>query len=111
MTDQEINEAIAVKRGWKREFSLMGDCYEWNQYDKDSKYICGGEYSTPDFANDWRLAGELLEEIIEIDGSIEIVHVTFLVKGYRISCHVNDDGDVYGSPTRAIAEAWLEMHQ
>ena len=60
MTDQELNEAIAKKRGWKK-----CTC-EWCQKNSTPFWINPGENSTeelPDVVLDWNLAGGLLEEL------------------------------------------------
>jgi hypothetical protein len=59
-TDYELNEAIAVKKGWV--FSECIDCHHeyWIAPDGAVDY---NESDPPDYTHDWRLCGDLLEEM------------------------------------------------
>jgi len=104
-TDQELNEAIAVKRGWKKQPSGALEIYE-------PKFI--RSYSAPDYCNSWQCAGELLVETpfqtklinYEDEGNGKVYwtcDITNLFTGCELAYVTS------GSPTRAIAEAWYLM--
>lgn len=63
-TDKQINEAIFEAKGWTREGvrEFKGKQYTlWKNPDPtDYGQYAGGE---DDYTHDWRLAGELLEEL------------------------------------------------
>jgi hypothetical protein len=99
LTDQQLNEEIALKRGWTYNNGVL--------YNPGNSVWHEG---IPDFCNSWEWAGRLLEEILNKEGSIEILHDTFLVHGYHVAYRLNEDGDVADTPTRAIAEAWNEVN-
>jgi hypothetical protein len=87
MTNEQLNEAIAIQRGWKPWDQLQGEdaAIEWRR-DKTKR--------PPDYCNDWKYAGELLEEI----------------KMDLLYC----EGEWFvtnwcSSPTRAIAETYAIM--
>jgi hypothetical protein len=114
MTAQEINEAIAVKRGWKfnpeGERAPSGGIYHyrdgWNRL----------KPSVPDYCNDWKYAGELLDEIIHKMNLTKIVVFLDEVDHHESEIFLKDD--VYltlnwhksDNKRRKIALAWLEMH-
>lgn len=97
MNDKELNEKIAVKRGWQ--FSPVGgvkpDGSIYHYYDPENRL----RPCPPDYCNSWQWAGGLLED---------------LPKGYRvwqtrkgwICAKINAKWIQANSLTRAIAEAW-----
>jgi len=103
LTDDEINERIAIKKGWKR---LAIDVEGYFRPDGINKYQY--ERRVPDSTTDWRLAGELLEELLDNEQLVTIEHNTWH-SGYAIS---QTDKDKF-CPTlmRAIAEYWLEWRK
>jgi hypothetical protein len=59
MDDNELNEAIAVKLGWRKGRVLVGLSVEHTRWADGNVQ----QRSAPDYTHDWRLAGELLEEL------------------------------------------------
>ena len=109
MDDNELNEAIFKAKGWAKvqQFTVA---YIWQKTDwsPDRKTTTVTILNdVPDYTHDWRLAGELLEEM---KGSfVDLMHVVDLNE-WECSW-VGDDGvpDTAFAPTpqRAICEAWL----
>ena len=99
MTDQELNEAIAKKRGWKK-----CTC-EWCQKNSTSFWINPDENSTeelPDVVLDWNMAGGLLEEM----------DTPMLKRGVEGDWLCGNFNLYHGiTPQRAICEAWLEWSE
>ncbi len=98
MTDDELNEAIAIKKGWSRyihhdENGLWDEWYTPRH--KPSIYN-----QIPKHTHDWRLAGELLEEM---PGSVELGRC---IRGWY--CMLRYSLVFAQTPQRAICEAWLE---
>jgi len=119
LTDEQLNEEIAKLRGWKInplviDFGLNADVsFKYVSPDGKCQSRC------PNFCNSWEWAGELLEEMK--DEGIELsfgpnhdysptinqwcVHFPNWNINYRGIITFSD------SPTRAIAEAYLEVNQ
>lgn len=107
LTDEQVNEAIAVKRGWKTERVLMGLSVEHTRWIGASGVLL----QPPDYTHSWNLCGELLEEIGHNSSvvNLQLDHTGFTcyVRRYPtanaklIMTHSND------TPQRAICEAWL----
>jgi hypothetical protein len=117
LTDQELNELIAVKRGY-----VKGLRNYWTQTFNDSLRPFYCEPFAPNFTDSWKWAGELLEEmpntglcpalIYDDDG-----HWAVANDGTQTLSLQEGTNDVYtsffvkkedwkDSPTRAIAESW-----
>jgi len=101
-TDEQVNEVIAVKRGWKSEnFQMPSNDYRKGWYQPyPFPYQENIIFNPPPFTHDWRLAGELLEEMKGIT-------TFFYDENHRWCCVM--DGTYYYTytPQRAICEAWL----
>jgi hypothetical protein len=104
MTDEELNEAIALKRGWKKVRILVGLSIERCLWDN-------GHYqhtSAPHYTHDWRLAGELLEEMRDkclvslMNGRLD--NPSWLCSIFSNMVGISTIAD---TPQRAICEAWL----
>ena len=101
MTDKELNEAIFKAKGW--EFGRISphlNITAWRKVLPDG-YIDTEDY-VPDYTHDWRLCGELLEEMGQ-SGEVEL-------SKYRDKWQVDIPHmpTVYAdTPQRAICEAWL----
>ena len=103
MTDEQINEAIAVKRGWRRAthndengiwdewFTPRGTRSIYNRY--------------PQYTHDWRLAGELLEEMLNC--SLRRWGDKWCCGFYDDKGYLINQATVHDTPQRAICEAWL----
>ena len=103
-TDDELNDAIAVKKGWV--FSECIDCHHeyWIAPDGAVDY---NESDPPDYTNDWRLAGKLLEEMKFTAVSLFFNQV---IDKWGIGWidEYNSHHCLYSpTPQRAICEAWL----
>ena len=102
MTDDQLNEAIAKKRGWKK-----CTC-EWCQKNSTPFWINPDENSTedlPDITLDWNLAGALLEEM-KYPGLSKRVDGKWICFNYDETIpHIAD------TPQRAICEAWLKWSE
>ena len=125
MENNELNEKIAILRGWVlHPHEKLG-----SMYDPTVKWYNPKTNQTlwthdPDYCGDWKLAGELLDDMadngycpalifdddghwsVSTDGNQTInfespcdVHTSFFVK----------KEDWRDTPTRAIAEAWYDM--
>lgn len=98
MTDEELNDAIAVKRGWSGEFI------------KDSKGFVVTTSPVGNYTHDWRLAGELLEEMKEEYHDCHLYWNPF-TKMWTVQTAFVQQGDyhlfIHSTPQRAICEAWL----
>ena len=62
MTHNEINERIAIKKGWKIQDMGIGSTPLLEAISPYGQYRAYPE-ELPQYTTDWRLAGELLEEI------------------------------------------------
>jgi hypothetical protein len=104
LSNEKLNELIAQKSGWEKIFCIKGGkIFEWHNPDKRLTYLC------PDYCNSWQWAGKLLEEILKKDKVVEIIYRDFLSTGFVLSGYIDDDGNVFDTPTRAISEAWYLM--
>jgi hypothetical protein len=113
MSDQELNEAIAVKRGWKK--SINHKIESWRTYWYDPKdpeqHDDGDKCSTevPNYCGKWQYVGELLEEMRGI-----LYHVVQPgdIEQWACSAKGRKSPMEFGcTPTRAIAEAWYEVNK
>jgi hypothetical protein len=122
LTDEQVNERIAKAKGWN--FQLCGECnHEWWQMPDGG--VDYNQSDPPQYTSDWRLAGELLEEVSktpnwdvsvnweQVDENDEhnndyrwIVYFTYWdadpdnFKSYKSVS--------FDNPQRAICEAWLQ---
>ena len=101
-TDEQVNEAVFKAKGWTTVIPdflwTRGTCT--NSDIEDSREI-------PDYASDWQLCGELLEEMKSAEVSLlyMIPSNTWCVEWVDRMATVHDfESD---NPKRAIAEAWL----
>ena len=109
MTDEELNEAIALKQGWLLKTCACG-CHDW--WMTPDGGVDYNQTDPPNYTHDWRLCGDLLEEMR-----------TGYYSPYSFwdcdettwACQINfDDGGMFSfikkcatTPQRAICEAWL----
>jgi len=101
LTDQELNELIAVQRGWV----VAATEYEGGVIiSKDWKRLVNGMYvyGSPDYANSWQWAGELLDEIKE-----DLDSITYGLIQWHVVVNANQVKRL--SLTRAISEAYAIM--
>jgi len=125
LTDQELNELIAVKRGWiYNPYEKFGSLYEpsvlWHNPKTNESFYS----AAPDFSGLWRWAGELLEEMADNGYCPALIfddndHWSVSTDGnqtlnFESPCDVDTSFFVKkeswrDSPTRAIAEAWYLM--
>ncbi len=125
LTDEQLNEAIFKAKGWmKLEFPAFP---KWQrpirdgEVDEFGKGVTGWYELVPDYTHDWRLAGELLEEMgnaitdgwefssehSDMDGlellkwRVWMIRFTDDPADFRSVCGEAD------TPQRAICEAWL----
>ena len=113
MTD--INARIAEKKGWTYERCVVCNGKHW--YD-NVKYI---QKNPPSYTTDWRLAGELLEELYEQNLHISLtfrnkanVDVDYSHGHYdnnRCDCRIGDRSHLADTPQMAICLAWLEWSE
>jgi hypothetical protein len=106
LTDQELNELIAVKRGWiYNPYEKFGSLYEpsvlWHNPKTNESFYS----AAPDFSGLWRWAGELLVEVLmdNTGNSFEYQPNLFPDRPWAI---MGIGGNGSASPTRAIAESW-----
>jgi hypothetical protein len=98
MTDEQLNRAIAKQLGWVN--------HDWSS-----------KFTLPDYCNDWKYAGELLEEMSGCD----IRPFLFYCENFKWTCNISViESQVRcfeakvsvrncESPTRAISEAYATM--
>ena len=122
LSDTELNELIAVKRGWKVDYYVDGDDEEHNKItwltnkgvlvssDFGMATLSDFQWAIPDYAGSWRWCGELLVEMANKIERIELVRA-LCTNGKKFWCVRGNDKipNVSNSPTRAIAEAWYLM--
>ena len=101
MPDEELNEVIAVKKGWKL-WSCVDCMHEyWVTPNGGVDY---NQSDPPDYTHSWELCGELLEEMAMDGGGISFMtkwHVDYKA-GHNTYKMASAD-----TPQRAICEAWL----
>lgn len=103
MDDESLNGWIAKKLGWR--YWDCVDCHTeyWITPDGGVDY---NQVDPPDYCTDWKLAGELLEEmrgdICHIWQPGDIEQWICSPKGKRFEPKIAD------TPQRAICEAWCE---
>jgi len=105
-TDEQVNEAIFKAKGW---VALPPPAVPmWQRptkSDVDSRFWYFS--FPPDYTHDWRLCGELLEEMKEADVNLQYYPTLnkwgceWIQNSYEI---VEVESD---TPQRAICEAWL----
>jgi hypothetical protein len=79
MTDQEINEAVARKLGWKDDFDLTNKVKCWTK----SEHKFETTYELPDYCHDIAAAWEIMEKL-------EVAVIAKLSKGW--ACNPNPPG-------------------
>ena len=103
-TDEQVNEAIAVKRGWVLH-SCVGCNHDWWMMPDGG--VDYNQTDPPYYTHDWKLAGELLEEF-ERGG---IAKVKSLTLGWLWMAYTGTEEKPISctalTPQRAICEAWL----
>lgn len=103
LTDQELNEKIAVKRGWVK---LKNGWYQ-----DVHGVIVGGQNKVPGYCNSFEIAYGLLDELVEENR----IHL-FMNEFEKAVCeampydHVEIKRVVAENKTRAIAEMWDEVN-
>ena len=107
LSDTELNEAIAVKRGWEYYPNANMTEYKWLMRNSKGMMIAG-YYHVPDFTHDRGLAMELLEEMAgeHVFGGLSSTSNKWWVS-YK-SEHNTYKSILCDTPQRAICEAWLE---
>ena len=100
MSDEEINGAIAQKRGWH--FSECIDCgiEYWETPDGGIDY---NQSDPPNYTHNWNLCGELLEEI-----PFPFLHQRTVKLDWVCSRYDGYTAVTAPTPLRAICEEWLE---
>ena len=105
MTDQELNEAIAKKKGW---IYFPDSHWKWVRYYDEKE--CEGDYQSdmPDYIHDWNLAGGLLEEM-----RWYIVEISYNAENWLLLLNTPDDIRRFEGKDlkRVIDEAWLERNE
>ena len=101
-TDEQINEAVAIKKGWKKERVLVGLSVERVQWTNGVLSLP----QPPNYTNDWNLCGELLEEM-------PLPSLTQRVYLLDWACWRYDrlEATKANTPKRAICEEWLEWEE
>ena len=99
MTD--INARIAEKKGWTYERCVVCNGKHW--YD-NVKYI---QKNPPSYTTDWRLAGELLEEM----ENVTLNHFDVIDWKWQCSCFYSKFSALADTPQMAICLAWLEWSE
>ena len=106
-TDEQINEAVAIKKGWHR-YTRHDESGLWDTWitPRNTPSIYN---QIPKYTHDWKLCGELLAEI---------PNCCLRRWGDKWCCGFYDDNgylmnqaNVYDSPLRAICEEWLEWEE
>lgn len=92
MTDGELNEAIFRARGWQK---IEGVALT-THINKDGRKT--RQYAAPDYCHDWRLCGELLEDLLR---NGEHLYFDMTKKKYGIGGELDD------SALTAICKRWL----
>lgn len=108
MTDEQVNEAIFRAKGWQKQAFGF-----WELREDEGITTSIAMAELPDYTHDWRLAGELLEDMpgacIARDG------IDAWYCGSKFSDYIDvyfeapgsDFDAVATTPQRAICEAWL----
>ena len=109
LTDEHVNEAIAVKRGWVLKTCACGKsgCHDWWMMPDGG--VDYNQTDPPDYTHDWRLCGELLEEMKADDPGVFYMDEGTNSKYWR--AQVNILWRDAPTPQRAICEAWLEWKE
>jgi len=102
MTD--INARIAVKKGWKHH-----ECFECNHehWQTPDGGISFNQTDPPQYTTDWRLAGELLEEM----ENVTLNHFDVIDWKWQCSCFYSKFSALADTPQMAICLAWLEWRE
>ena len=124
LSNQQLNELIAVKRGWKHPISIsvsgkIDDPNKWWMNPDVKEGWSSDEWActrVPNFCSDWQYAGELFVELVDKSDSAQLCGEKFIndeLAEYWVNI-VTRDGDEISTksnnyPTRAIAEAWYLM--
>lgn len=109
MTDEQVNEAIFKVKGW---ISLKGRG-GYASHENTVTGFRGRYFDTPDYCHDWRLCGELLEEMAGACVARDGIDGWYC--GFGFSDYIDvyfemgrgDFGSEADTPQRAICEAWL----
>lgn len=101
-TDEQVNEAIAVKRGWVLH-SCVGCNHDWWMMPDGG--VDYNQTDPPDYTHDRRLAGELLEEMLNC--SLRRWGDKWVCGFYDDKGYLVNQATVHDTPQRAICEAWL----
>ena len=107
MTDEQVNEAIFRAKGWV--YLPPPAVPAWQRPTKNNVDSRFWYFSfPPDYTHDWKLAGELLEEMKGREVSLEYC-LDPLEKWYCELLVTNTMVEAYpaDTPQRAICEAWL----
>jgi hypothetical protein len=111
MTDEQINEAIFKAKGW---VELPPPAAPPWQRPSDGGVESWHSSFPPDYIHDWRLCGELLEEMYAGGGEPSLrSDDTF---GWHCSAQIQKAnsmgiGVFATTPLRAICEAWMEWSE
>lgn len=111
-TDEQVNEATFGAKGWSKIKSIYDGSELWIKQESDDSVWCDCLHSVPDYTHDWRLCGELLEEMLVLD-------VTLLAVADEKTWIINWLGEQFcdlheietNSPKRSICEGWLEWNE
>ena len=108
MTDEELNEAIALKQGWLLKTCACGrpGCHDW--WMTPDGGVDYNQTAPPDYTHDWRLCGDLLEEMRN-KCFVSLMNGRLDNPAWVCSIFLNPAGISTSAPTpkRAICEAWL----
>lgn len=113
MTDDELNEAIFKAKGWVKlsfpAFPKWQRPIRAGEVDEFGKGMTVWYELVPDYTHDWRLCGELLEEMAADNLTTELLHLghdwTCIARRGRSTLIADAISD---SPTHAIAECGLK---
>ena len=123
MTHDEINEKIAIKKGWhvkyykdaKRTYLIedINDgfvCWDNGRHTLHQMFVGLHHDQSPQYTTDWRLAGELFCELNEKG----IFYLYKINSNWQVMSENADGGqDIVDAdtPQMAIALAWLEWSE
>ena len=108
-TDEQINEAIAIKQGWVIDEYLIGDTRVREGKSSQGK-VCVCPDELPDYTHDWQLCGELLKDMKVAD-----VILLYCPGANKWACDWNHwvqgsyetESEQADTSQRALCQAWL----
>lgn len=113
-TNEQVNEMIFEAKGWQKYLSDNKTTI-WIKCKPEDSVWFDDCWNAPDYTHDWRLCGELLEEIGHHASVVNLqcdhTGYTCYIRRYPtstaklIATHSND------TPFRSICEGWLEWEE